>query len=184
LRSDNNVEVSQTIIDGGIIQQLPTAGMGAEERFGIHRNHFHDVQCQCDQGTSVGVRNIRHIGNMFVDVKVWDIPQSASSSTIHQDATNTLIVGGIMTNSFQDNGQFTKILDEWQGLQIGNDIAIPAAAIIGSSPPEPVGFFGTAPVTQQAGSASGQNAGNSYGPTEQDMLNAVYSALKAYGLIN
>ena len=165
----------------------PIPGNGAEGRFGIHYNHFDDVQCQSDAGLSVGVQNIRHIGNMFVDVKIWDVPAGARISTIHPHATNTLILGGIMTSPdparFQDGGQFTKIFDQWQGLKVGNDIALPAATRIGSSPPEPLAFFGNIPVQQQPHSASGETAGDSYGPTERDMLNAAYKALRTYGLI-
>jgi hypothetical protein len=161
----------------------PIPGNGAEGRLGIHYNHFDDVQCQSDASVSVGIRNIRHIGNMFVDVKIWDVPTTALSATIHQDATNTIILGGILTNRFQDNGQFTKIFDQWQGVKLGNDIALAAATRIGTSSSEPLAFFGNAPVTQQAPSTSGGVAGNNYGPTERDMLNAVYNALRTYGLL-
>jgi len=162
----------------------PQPGQGANGQLGMHFNHFDDVQCQSQNGITVaGVQNIRHIGNMFVDVKIWDIPDGALSSNIHSDATNTLILGGILTDSFQDDGQFTKIFDLYQGLKVGSDTAIPAATRIGTSPPELLAFFGNTPVPQQPGSASGGTAGNSYGATEQDMLNAVYQALQAYGLI-
>jgi hypothetical protein len=86
-------------------------------------------------------------------------------------------------NIFQDQGQFTKILDQWQGLKLGNDIALPAATLIGGTSSEPLAFFGQSPATRQPRSASGETAGNSYGSTERDMLNAAYSALRAYGLI-
>jgi hypothetical protein len=120
---------------------------------------------------------------MFVDVKIWDVPSTALSATVHQDATNTIVLGGILTDRFQDNGQFTKIFDQWQGLKLGNDIAIPAKTTIGSSPSEPLGFFGQPPVVRQPRSASEETAGSSYGSTERDMLNAAYGALRAYGLI-
>ena len=45
-----------------------------------------------------------------------------------------------------------------------------------------VGFFGVAPVGQQTGGAA--SAGASYGATEQTMLQAVYDALRAFGLIS
>jgi hypothetical protein len=124
---------------------------------------------------------------MFVDVKIWDVPATAKRSTLHSHATNTIILGGIMTSPdpalFQDDGQFTKIFDQWQGLKVGNDIALPAATRIGTSPPELLAFFGNAPIPQQPHSASGEIAGDSYGSTERDMLNAAYKALRAYGLI-
>jgi hypothetical protein len=162
----------------------PEPGQGANGLLGTHNNHFDDVQCQSLNGLTVaGVQNIRHIGNTFIDVKIWDIPAGAFSANVHKDATNTLILGGILTNSFQDDGQFTKIFDLYQGLKVGNDTAIPAATRIGTSPPELLAFFGNTPVPQQPRSASGETAGNSYGSTEQDMLNAVYQALRAYGLL-
>lgn len=44
-----------------------------------------------------------------------------------------------------------------------------------------IGFFGTAPQTQQAGGAA--TASGTYGATEQGMLNAVYSMARTYGLL-
>jgi hypothetical protein len=44
-----------------------------------------------------------------------------------------------------------------------------------------VGFFGGTPVGQQTGGAA--TAGGTYGSTEQTMLNALYSAMRAYGLL-
>ncbi|MFL5626757.1 MAG: hypothetical protein ACJ788_14330 [Ktedonobacteraceae bacterium] len=178
--------------DPNNVYPTPTPGNGAVGNLRIHYNHFDEVQCQCDAGVSVGVRNMRHIGNMFVDVKVWDVPEPPNVpapvpiATIHQHATNTIILGGILTNPnafFQDNGQFTKIFDQWQGLKLGNDFAIPAATRIGTSSFEPLAFFGKALLGQQPGSGSGETAGDSYGSTERDMLNALYSTLRAYGLI-
>jgi hypothetical protein len=76
----------------------PIPGSGAEGRLGIHYNHFDDVQCQSAIGLTAGIQNIRHIGNMFVDVKVWDVPEPPAVpnfikiATIHPDATNTIIL--------------------------------------------------------------------------------------------
>lgn len=56
-----------------------------------------------------------------------------------------------------------------------NDIAIGGAIAL-------VGFFGAACVAQQAAGGTGI-AGPVYGPNEQQMLQAVYSALKNLGLI-
>ncbi len=56
-----------------------------------------------------------------------------------------------------------------------NDIAIGVAASL-------VGFFGAAPVAQQAAGGTGI-AGPVYGPNEQQMLQAVYSALVNLGII-
>lgn len=44
------------------------------------------------------------------------------------------------------------------------------------------GFFGATPAPQQTGGAS--TAGASYGSTEQDMLQKVYSALRTFGFLS
>lgn len=44
-----------------------------------------------------------------------------------------------------------------------------------------LGFFNTTPTTQQVGGAA--TAGATYGATEQTMLQTVYDALRAYGLL-
>ena len=46
-----------------------------------------------------------------------------------------------------------------------------------------IGFFGTAPVAQQASSGP-QTAGAVYTATEQTMLQQVYDAMRAYGLLS
>ena len=46
-----------------------------------------------------------------------------------------------------------------------------------------LGFFGTSPVAQQSSSGP-QTAGGTYGATEQTMLQEVYDALRAYGLLS
>jgi hypothetical protein len=45
-----------------------------------------------------------------------------------------------------------------------------------------VGFYGVAPVTQQVGGTA--TAGGAYTANEQTMLNAVYTALRNYGLMS
>ena len=100
-----------------------------------------------------------------------------------------------MTNQcFADNGAYTKIFDMYQGCKIGNDINLeipsskpcpqpPPTTRIGMSKSERIGFFGNSPVTQQPGTGSGESAGAAYGSKEQQMLQNVYDALKAYGLL-
>ncbi len=80
---------------------------------GIYRNHFENIECQSGSNTRYGVRNIRHRSNIFIDVKIWDIPSTSITSNVHSDADHTIIIGGIMTNRFTNSGRNTKILDEW-----------------------------------------------------------------------
>lgn len=89
---------------------------------GIYRNHFTNIECQSGKTTTHGIRNIRHRANTFFDVKIWDIGNGgtqAVSSNIHPDDSETIIIGGIMTNQnfSYDPNRKTKILDEWQGLK-------------------------------------------------------------------
>lgn len=82
---------------------------------GFSRNLFLNIIGQSTANTEFGVRNIRHRGNAFGDVKIWDIQSgtaNAFSASIHDDAENTLILGGIMTNqNFVDDGLRTQLID-------------------------------------------------------------------------
>lgn len=53
---------------------------------------------------------------------------------------------------------------------------------IGTIPTQKIGFFGATPVTRQVGGA--MTAGNTYGSTEQLMLNSIWTALRNLGLIS
>ena len=100
-----------------------------------------------------------------------------------------------MTNQcFADNGAYTKIFDMYQGCKIGNDINLeipsskpcpqpPPTTRIGMSKSERIGFFGNSPVTQQPGTGSGEWQVLLMDQKEGQMLQNVYDALKAYGLL-
>ena len=83
---------------------------------GIHRNRFMNIECQSGSNTIHGVRNIRHFGNSFVNVNIWDIGAGrpgAIISNIHQDARGTVVISGIMRGQgFTNQGIGTKIIDE------------------------------------------------------------------------
>ena len=83
---------------------------------GIHRNRFINLECQSGPNTIHGIRNIRHFGNAFVGVNVWDIGTGGSRaiiSNVDQQATGTIIISGIMTGqNFVNRGINTKIIDE------------------------------------------------------------------------
>ena len=82
---------------------------------GIFRNSFMNIDCQSGSNTLVGVRNISHVGNSFINVNIWDIERAspgAAVSSIHPDARGTIIISGLMTgHSFSDQGIATKIID-------------------------------------------------------------------------
>lgn len=82
---------------------------------GIHRNHFINIECQSGSNTLYGVRNIRHDGNSFMNVNIWDIDRASPGavvSNVHSDARETIIISGIMTGQgFSDDGEATKVLD-------------------------------------------------------------------------
>jgi hypothetical protein len=104
---------------------------------GINRNHFMNLECQSINGhrgdpdiftTAYGVKNIKHVGNTFIDVNIWDfpdfyptqpqIPTDAKIANVTNDATSTIIIGGTMTRTdfsntnrnFEDKGSATKII--------------------------------------------------------------------------
>jgi hypothetical protein len=87
---------------------------------GIHRNHFENIDCQAaisaNDGfdTLQGVKDIKHNGNTFIDVKIWDLRIGTVNSNIAQEAEGTIILAGVMTQPrFEDKGKGTKILDQW-----------------------------------------------------------------------
>lgn len=86
------------------------------QSIGIHRNRFINLECQSGPHTTHGIRNIKHYGNSFIAVNVWDISGSgpgAITSNIDQQAEGTLILSGIMTGqNFTDHGTNTKVIDE------------------------------------------------------------------------
>lgn len=83
---------------------------------GIHRNRFINIECQSDWNTIHGVRNIKHDGNSFMNVNIWDIDKGlpgAVISNVQPDARGTIIISGIMTGQgFSDQGKATKIIDD------------------------------------------------------------------------
>jgi hypothetical protein len=135
--SDPNAPVDRLGIDGGWINGNLFEGLKMWENdifidfmmenayrpdtqiTGIHRNRFMNIECQSGSNTQHGVRNIRHFGNSFINVNIWDIgagSPGAVISSIHPDARGTIIISGIMTGQgFSDQGIATKIFDENNG---------------------------------------------------------------------
>lgn len=71
-----------------------------------------------------------------------------------------------------------QILDG-RNIQLGKT----TGTIIGTQATQKIGFFGKAPVVRHAvGGAS--TAGGTYTSTEQNMLQALWDALRAYGLLS
>lgn len=95
-----------------------------EAALGFNRNLFINIIGQVDKrdkNTEVGVRNIRHKANVFIDVKIWDIDKNTngSNATIHPEASDTIILGGIMTaQNFKDRGRGTQIIDPFNNRQL------------------------------------------------------------------
>ena len=83
---------------------------------GFNRNHFQHLIGQAGPETRWGARDIRHRANQFIDVKFWDLRHpEVISSNVHQDAEDTLILGGIMTNRrFENKGLRTQIIDPFR----------------------------------------------------------------------
>ena len=91
--------------------------VSADTARGFHRNYFEDIMGQAQSHTTCGARNVRGKGNVFVDIKFWDLHynSSAISASISEWARDTIILGGIMTNqNFEDNGVRTQIIDGFQ----------------------------------------------------------------------
>ncbi len=84
----------------------------------------------------------------------------------------------------------TSITDNRQSFNVAGTIAdgvnwsfgTSTGTQIGTAISQKIGFFGATPVVQQTGGSA--TAGASYTSTEQGMLNHVYSAARAFGLIS
>lgn len=97
--------------------EIPNTGAN-----GFNRNLFINVIGQSTPNTAVGVRNIRHRANVFLEVKVWDlinVNASGNDATIHPDASDTIILGGSITgHNFEDQGRGTQIIDPFGDRQL------------------------------------------------------------------
>ena len=74
---------------------------------GIHKNHFENFECECNTDDSSdpqkgipqkGIIGIKHFGNFFFDVKIWDF-KGTEISEVSADARDTIILGGTITKS-------------------------------------------------------------------------------------
>ena len=113
----------------------PTPAVAANS---IARNTY--INCIAQDYDSVptmfGFKNIRYKDHVFVHCKAWDLNTGigAQTATIHQDAKNITVIGGIMAQTsatqgfFKDESKSTLILqDEWNpprygGLSLVNNV--------------------------------------------------------------
>lgn len=110
-------------INGNYFQDLKMWGCNyfidfklLESYHSFSNNSFININCQSCKNTLYGVRNIQGNENLFMNVIVWDLPSYATSASISNVGSHTLIIGGLMTHSnFVDNGQNTIIID-YQGI--------------------------------------------------------------------
>jgi hypothetical protein len=59
-----------------------------------------NIDCQSGPNTIHGIRNIRHVGNLFIGVNIWDIKlggPSAIISNVNDQAKGTVIISGLLT---------------------------------------------------------------------------------------
>ncbi len=94
---------------------------------GFSRNYFENIMGQAREDDSIvlyGARNIKGTQNTFVHVNFYDLHRKAISANIHEDARNTIILGGIMTNrNFTDKGQGTQIIEQFSGASLKHLVA-------------------------------------------------------------
>lgn len=78
---------------------------------GIHRNYFESLACYADSKSTFGANNIRHVGNIFNNIIIYNSTPSTLLTTVHEDASNTIIVGGTLSDQgFVDYGIDTKTI--------------------------------------------------------------------------
>lgn len=96
---------------------------------GIHRNYFESLECISSPKTEFAVKNIRHVGNTFANVNISSLPSQHVISVIHYDASNTVIIGGTLTEcDFRDYGFNTKIIVATNASPISKRTAIHASS--------------------------------------------------------
>lgn len=92
---------------------LQTIDNGGQEW--IAYNHWEDVKVQCGPSTTVGIEKLIGRSWMFTNVVIWDANETAKLCNISNQAKNTIIVGGAMTQyGFVDQGVDTTVIDQWQ----------------------------------------------------------------------
>lgn len=84
-------------------------------------------------------------------------------------------------SSIADNRQCFDVVGSWaDGVNI--TLGTTTGTQIGTATGQKIGFYGATPVVQQTGGAA--TAGASYTSAEQGMINRMYSALRALGLLS
>lgn len=93
----------------------------------------------------------------------------------------TVVTGTTSITSIADNRQSFPVCGSWaDGMNLTFGTA--TGTQIGTATGQKIGFYGATPVAQQTGGAA--TAGASYTATEEGMINRMYSALRALGLIS
>jgi hypothetical protein len=83
--------------------------LGKEEQPAIDRNYFEGLVCYLGPDSKFVARNIQHKGNIFVNVNVYG--QSTVTTSIHQNASDTIILDGTLTHyPLIDQGVNTRII--------------------------------------------------------------------------
>jgi len=78
----------------------------------IYNNYFENVGVQRDAGTTHGFKDLDGKRNVFINCKSWDFTGAQITANIKSTASNTLIIGGLMTyTNFEDLSNSTTILD-------------------------------------------------------------------------
>jgi hypothetical protein len=93
-------------------------------------NNFVDVEAQSESYTTYCVQNISTKGESFINFHCWDMPATGHDATIASGTTNTIILGGLLTQTgFIDGGTGTQILDYYAGERFGFDLNMSNHAI-------------------------------------------------------
>lgn len=90
-----------------------------------------------------GVININGYGNQFTECNMWDfyLNASAVSCSISANAVGTIIQGGIMTiQNYSNLGSKTYAQDQWNGIDIGQQVNIYGDRLIVSGKTSPNGW--------------------------------------------
>ncbi|MGE3453798.1 MAG: hypothetical protein AB7O24_01665 [Kofleriaceae bacterium] len=86
--------------------------------YDANQNLFNNILGQATDVTTQGVKDISGDGNQFINFRMWDMQPGDISANLTATATDTIIIGGIMTNEgFSDLGARTKIIDDWQSVK-------------------------------------------------------------------
>lgn len=168
---------SSVVVSDATPADLGTASAGVSAE-ASRADHVHNLPSMTDAG-AVHVTDTAVTftgGAVTIDDADGIAIQSAGQVGIVGTSQIVLSSGGNIDSTADGSSTVTALA----GYQLDTESGVPM--LFGTKADRMIGFFGATPVSQPTG--GGATAGGTWTSTEQDMLNAVWTALRNLGLIS